>query len=67
MCERGEVDRPEPNKQGQLLRPSGRTPDDVATLLDPFHYVASANYVVPMLVHLPIKGGNTIVDNVPVV
>jgi hypothetical protein len=39
----------------------GNGPD----LLDPFEYVASANYVVPMLVHLATVRANELVDQVP--
>lgn len=40
-------------------------PPDHAPLLDPFQYVASANYVVPMLFDLAMKRGNEVVDHVP--
>jgi hypothetical protein len=40
-------------------------PPDFAPLLDPFQYMASANYVVPMLVDLACAKGNEIVDRVP--
>jgi Holliday junction resolvase-like predicted endonuclease len=41
------------------------TPSPVAQLLDPFQYMASANYVVPMLVALAIARSNDIVDHLP--
>jgi hypothetical protein len=40
-------------------------PPDFAPLLDPFEYVASANYVVPMLFDLAVAKSNEIVDRVP--
>ena len=40
-------------------------PSEVGDLLDPFQYVASANYVVPMLLDLAIGYGNEVVDATP--
>ncbi len=43
----------------------GDSAREVGDLLDPFQYVASANYVVPMLLDLAIDHGNEVVDAVP--
>ncbi|MFB4273497.1 hypothetical protein [Nonomuraea sp. GTA35] len=59
---------PEPDLQQRLLdamRREEENPSTVSSLLDPFQYVASANYVVPMLLDLAIERGNEIVDHVP--
>jgi hypothetical protein len=59
---------PEPDLQQRLVESLERReeyPLDHEQLLDPFQYVASANYVVPMLLDLAIKNGNKIVDHVP--
>lgn len=42
-----------------------KLPTEIGDLLDPIEYVASANYVVPMLLDLAIDHGNEIVDAVP--
>lgn len=49
----------------EIFRQDDRDASDPGSLLDPFQYVASANYVVPMLLDLAIKRGNDIVDHVP--
>jgi hypothetical protein len=58
----------EPELQQQLLelfRQEDQDASDPGSLLDPFQYVASANYVVPMLLDLALRRGNDIVDHVP--
>lgn len=47
------------------FKQADENPPDFAPLLDPFQYVASANYVVPMLVDLAIQRSNDGVDHVP--
>ncbi|WP_414943848.1 hypothetical protein [Amycolatopsis sp. cmx-11-32] len=59
---------PEPDLQQRIIERLGRGEKELADhgqLLDPFQYVASANYVVPMLLDLAIKRGDEIVDHVP--
>jgi hypothetical protein len=61
--------RPRPDLEEKLVAGlrEGPTelPSEIAEQLDPFQYVASANYVVPMLLDLAIAHGNEIVDAVP--
>jgi hypothetical protein len=68
LCDYLVVLTPEPDMQQRLvngLERHEKYPPDHEPLLDPFQYVTSANYVVPMLLHLAIKEGNEIVDRVP--
>lgn len=58
----------EPERQARVVAAMSAwevDPPEWARLLDPFEYVASANYVVPMLFHLATIRGDHIVDHVP--
>jgi len=60
--------RAEPDRQRHVVEALRRweiDPPEYASLLDPFEYTTSANYVVPMLLALAIARGNELVDAIP--